>query len=260
MLNIAGQVELSDVQDNAQNVIGNAAHQETEREITEKAITLIENQDDTLPLNPDEIESVHIIMPEYGEGDKAEALKVALNTQGVEQVTGVLISETIEEAEKTSIDSAQTIIVGTAATEPSPVEDNGDSFRTALERLSNHSNSLVFNVLERQKTEEVDDNQFAYNMMKYAMDNQKRVIHLTLRAPYDVVNFDDVSHSAIATYNYYGIDEQGNDLGANVMESVAETILGTLNPNGRLPVQIFEQNEDGSMGDLKHPIGHGLNY
>ena len=44
------------------------------------------------------------------------------------------------------------------------------------------------------------------------------------------------------------------------MESVAETILGTLNPNGRLPVQIFEQNEDGSMGDLKHPIGHGLNY
>ena len=260
VLNIAGQVELSDVQDNAQNVIGNAAHQETEREITEKAITLIENQDDTLPLNPDEIESVHIIMPEYGEGDKAEALKVALNTQGVEQVTGVLISETIEEAEKTSIDSAQTIIVGTAATEPSPVEDNGDSFRTALERLSNHSNSLVFNVLERQKTEEVDDNQFAYNMMKYAMDNQKRVIHLTLRAPYDVVNFDDVSHSAIATYNYYGIDEQGNDLGANVMESVAETILGTLNPNWRLPVQIFEQNEDGSMGDLKHPIGHGLNY
>jgi beta-N-acetylhexosaminidase len=37
-------------------------------------------------------------MPDYGEGDKAKALKAALNEQGVTQVTGVLISETTVDA------------------------------------------------------------------------------------------------------------------------------------------------------------------
>ena len=267
LLNTGGEQDLAEIQENARNLIGNEQHQAIEKDITDKAMTLIANEENKLPLSADAIGKVHIIMPDYGEGNKSEALEVALKAQGVTDVSSVLIADTDEDTEKSNIDNADTIIIGTAATEPSPVEDNGDIL-SRINKLSASSinGSLVFNVDEpiiqaKAYEEEIDDNQFAFNMMKYAYDsNIKTVIHLTLRAPYDVVNFAQVSHSAIATYNYYGTDEKGVDLGANVMDSVASIILGDLNPSGKLPVNIFEQNDDGSMGDLKYAIGHGLSY
>ncbi|WP_370577296.1 glycoside hydrolase family 3 N-terminal domain-containing protein [Photobacterium sp. BZF1] len=266
LLNTGGEQDLAEIQENARNVIGNEQHQAIEKEITDQAMTLIANDQNRLPLGTDTIGKVHIIMPDYGEGNKSEALETALQAQGVADVSGVLIANTDEETEKTNIDNADTIIIGTAATEPSPVEDNGDTLSHINKRSASSINgSLVFNVDEpiiqaMTYEEEIDDNQFAFNMMAHAYNTGKNVIHLTLRAPYDTVNFEQVSHSTIATYNYYGTDEKGVDLGANVMDSVASIILGNLNPSGKLPVNIFEQNDDGSMGELKYPIGHGLSY
>ncbi|MBY5945957.1 glycoside hydrolase family 3 protein [Photobacterium rosenbergii] len=266
LLNTGGEQDLAEIQENARNVIGNEQHQAIEKDITDQAITLIANDNNRLPLGSDAIGKVHIIMPDYGEGNKSEALETALKTQGVADVSGVLIANTDEETEKTNIDNADTIIIGTAATEPSPVEDNGDTLSHINKRsVSSINGSLVFNVDEpviqaMAYEDEIDDNQFAFNMMAHAYNTGKNVIHLTLRAPYDTVNFEQVSHSTIATYNYYGTDEKGVDLGANVMNSVASIILGNLNPSGKLPVNIFEQNDDGSMGELKYPIGHGLSY
>ncbi|MCG9596285.1 glycoside hydrolase family 3 protein [Vibrio sp. Isolate25] len=262
ILNHNGAQLLTDIQSQAQEIIGNDEHQAIEKDITDKAMTLITNEGDLLPLPAHSIGKVHIIMPDAGEGDEAEALKAALIEHGVTNVSGVIIANTLEEIEKRKIDDADTIIVGTSATEATPVEDNGDYGVSNNKLAQANSGSLVFNVNETQSKVEVDNNQFAYNMMDYAYNHakDKNVIHLTMRAPYDEITFDEVSHSTIATYNYYGVDDNGVDLGANAMDAAARVILGDLNPAGKLPVNIFEQNEDGEMGDLKYEIGHGLSY
>ncbi|USD35369.1 beta-hexosaminidase [Vibrio coralliilyticus] len=267
ILNHNGAQPLTDIQSQAQEIIGNDEHQAIEKNITEKSVTLISNQkygSPMLPLDKDAIGKVHVLMPapeisESSDGSKEKALEAALKQYGVTEVTTGQIGGRLLEIDTNYIDNADTVIVGTLATNPTPVGDQGH-YAGKNKTATNDSRSLVFNEVNPFCDGCFDKNEIAYNAMQYAHEQNKNVIHLTLRAPYDVVNYEDVSHSAIATYNFYGTNADGEDLGANAMDAAARVILGDLNPAGKLPVNIFEQNEDGEMGDLKYEIGHGLSY
>lgn len=248
------------IKQQAHHTIGKSEHKIIQKNITEQAITLIRNTEfgssKSLPVAEEITSKVHVIMPNYGEGDKAKTLKNELVEHGFEYVSASLMSQTTKEDEQQIIDESDIIIIGTASTKPSPVENNGDV------RFDHYNlqRSLVFNANNFNDNTVLDEYKFAYELMEYAFKRGKNVIHVTLRAPYDIVNFEKVSHSAIATYNYYGQDNNGKDLGSNVMNAVAKIISGQLEPKGKLPVNIYHQNEDGSLGDLRYKIGHGLTY
>ncbi|MEE6296743.1 glycoside hydrolase family 3 N-terminal domain-containing protein [Georgenia wangjunii] len=70
------------------------------------------------------------------------------------------------------------------------------------------------------------------------------VIHVPVRNPYDVSWA--AADAQIATYSYQ----------APSLSSLADAVLGEVNPSGRLPVNIPTADGSGVM----HPIGYGLGY
>jgi beta-N-acetylhexosaminidase len=90
------------------------------------------------------------------------------------------------------------------------------------------------------------------------MKQNKQTILLSMRAPYDVVHFDDVAQATLLSYNYYGYANSG--LRSLSMPAVVDVIMGKIQPVGRLPVTIYEQNEQGALGNIAYPYGFGLTY
>ena len=74
----------------------------------------------------------------------------------------------------------------------------------------------------------------------------KPVVVIAVRDPYDIAWFPQAT-TYLATYSYT----------AEALRSAAGTLYGELNPAGRLPVTIPEQDKPGTA---LYPFGHGLSY
>ncbi len=264
-----GATSLADIQENARSVIGNAEHKSIEKQLTEQSITLIKN-DYFLPATTGDLGKIHILTPW---GEQGNALGMRFKELGVQDVTNVKFSATDWETEKVAIAEADTIIVGTLSTAPSPVEEGiPTTFREKPflpyyqpPSWQTGTGSLVFNVAEDKKNTQtplnlsgITDAQFARYALEEAKALGKKTILISLRAPYDVVHYDDVADAVLASYSYYGYDY--GYLRGPSMPTVVDTIMGLINPQGKLPVTVKEQHEDGSLGEVAYPLHFGLSY
>ncbi|MCL1126579.1 glycoside hydrolase family 3 protein [Shewanella surugensis] len=278
--NILHQTKTTDIEDKiiiAKAIIGSEQHKAIEQDITQKSITLIKNVK-LLPLRSEsQLGHIHILTPWDEQG---EAMQRRFNELGIEHVSHQKLSNTSWKNEKKNIDNADTIIVATLSNAPSPVEKNGDLDDTTQpnnvminkKAPMNIIGSLVFNEdipytaassnIKQNKINsqdaQISDQQFARYALEEATKQGKQTILLSLRAPYDVVHFDDVAQAVLASYNYYGYANGG--LRSLSMPAIVDVIMGLYAPVGRLPVTIHEQNDQGELGNIAYPYGFGLSY
>ena len=248
--------------------IGTPDNKALESEIVNKSITLLKNEASLLPLQLGR-NNIHIITPL---AEQTDALRMRFHQLGHASVTGAHIANTTFEDQQAAVDAAEIVIIGSNSTAPMPLVINGDphtSFATQKFALDPRAagetgrRSLVYNVegdrFDRSQVNKLrsvgSDNQFMRYVIEYAKSNNKKIIHITLRAPHDVVNFDDLADVTLATYSYMGYAQF---LRGPSLPAVVDVILGRTPALGKLPVNIWNLNPDGSLGSLKYARGFGL--
>ncbi|MDN7673563.1 glycoside hydrolase family 3 N-terminal domain-containing protein [Burkholderia oklahomensis] len=261
--------------------IGGPAHRAVERDIAQKSITLLRNENGTLPLQA-QGRRIFILTPW---GEQAEAMRRRFAELGHPLVTGAKLSAITWPEQQQAIDAADIVIVGTLSTGVTPVEHNGDPNArvappaAALMRQTAPANgqeegSVIFDHVENADSNAgagtdvrtrrsvlavavPSEAQQMRDAMDYAKARRKTVIHVTMRAPYDVISYDDVADATLATYAYYGYE---GGLRGPSLPAVVDAMLGVERPVGKLPVAIHALNADGSTGPLRYPRGFGLQY
>jgi len=255
--------------------IGNPEHRAVERAIAQNSITLLRNTNRTLPLQAHG-KKIFILTPWC---EQAEAMRLRFAELGYPLVTGAKFSDLTVEDLTVRIDAADIVIIGTMSTGVTPVERNGDPnnsvqimrqqpeiFPSTI-RPGRFTNSLVFNVLEDQPASDnlavnmltavPNEAQQMRDAMVYAKSSQKKVIHVTLRAPYDIINYDDLADATLASYAYYGYEA---GLRGPSLPVLVDVMLNVQRPVGKLPFNVFALNADGALGLLRYPRGFGLQY
>jgi beta-N-acetylhexosaminidase len=264
ILNFNDSESLEDRYELMENTIGSTKHRDIEKEIAQKSLTLVQNNNETLPMTTGELGKIHILTPW---GEQGTALRMGFEELGVQpsNISNVKFSQTNWNDQVPNIDAADTIIVGSLSSGISPVEINGDpnspavkAFSTFAQDLLPLSGSLVFNVENEQApvpfSTTISNAQFARYALEYAKEKGKKTILLSLRAPYDTASYYDTADVMIATYNYYGYD-YGYLRGPSLIE-VPKVILGTLPAQGKLPVSVNKIDPDGNLGEVLFEYGH----
>lgn len=233
--------------DQAKAVVGSSANRELEREIAAKAVTVVKNENEVLPLNVTENSKVLMMCP-Y-DNEKAQmimgwnrAKEAGLIPAGAE-VKVVRFSDADladPAAVQADIDWADTIIV--------------------------HS--------EISKVSRVTDNHWLYagpdTFVNYAKENGKTAIVISVDKPYDV-QFYDKADAIMAVYGCKGSSVDVTEAivggvtgseaayGPNIIAGI-EVTLGVFGASGKLPVSIPKLEGTSYSDQIVYKRGYGLTY
>lgn len=118
------------------------------------------------------------------------------------------------------------MIVGSQAVGVSPVENNGQASGANGTGDTAHIAAII----------------------DYAHRQQKKIVLLLMRSPYDIIHFDGKTDAIVATYAYYGLDN-GVRRG-ELLFAAARALVGELKPSGKLPVNIYNVDPQGAITDI----------
>lgn len=230
--------------DQAKAVVGSQANRELEREIAAKAVTVVKNENEVLPLNVTENSKVLMMCP-Y-DNEKAQmimgwnrAKEAGLIPAGAE-VKVVRFSSAELAAVQSDIDWADTIIV--------------------------HS--------EISNVSRVTGNHWLYagpdTFVNYAKENGKTAIVISVDKPYDV-QFYDKADAIMAVYGCKGSSVDVTEAlvggvtgseaayGPNIIAGI-EVTLGVFGASGKLPVSIPKLEGTSYSDQIVYKRGYGLTY
>ncbi|MCR5142936.1 MAG: glycoside hydrolase family 3 C-terminal domain-containing protein [Ruminococcus sp.] len=226
----------------AKLIVGSAEHREKALEIAEKAVTLVKNDDDLLPL------------------DTADGTKIAYfyPYDNVENT----IYYALDKLKKDGT------IAGEIATDC--ICHQGHNAAEYEENVKDCD--AVILAFEMYSAATIDKNNtrgwqaaFADDLIELAHANGKKVVFLSANIPYDVARFQDAD-AIVAAYNADGMDELPVDgqenpaYGVNYPAALI-TIFGGNSPTGRLPVDIYAVDENSQYTDeILYGLGYGLEY
>ncbi|MBC8015394.1 MAG: glycoside hydrolase family 3 C-terminal domain-containing protein, partial [Sporomusaceae bacterium] len=190
----------------AQSTVGSKEHKAQERKLAYEAVTLLKNEECTLPLTAKGDSKIVVAAPRQEIMNvMGEAVLTHMKASGYQDVKSTAISyENIGEmttAQKKMIDESDTIILATysfALASRTPEQTAADGFAAAL--------------------------------TQYADLAKKKVIVISMGTTYDILYLQ----GAKAYLAVYGPNS------ANIQAGMA-AVFGSLNPSGRLPVPIQDQ-------------------
>ncbi len=233
-------------------------HRKTADDIARQSITLLRNEKNTLPLK-DKTKHIFILTPWK---EQAEAMRNQFEEQGFHNIKiGSLDMSWAEQQE--AVKDVDIVVVGTHNPWLTPVDNTNGSTDTSpsadLPVPDSITGSLVYNVAEdlpaakNRYSGATTDAQRLHNLMKFAHTNQqKTVIHVSMRSPYDIISYSDFADASLATYSYHA---KGGSLAAAV-----DVMLGQ-KPVGRLPIDIRDPSRKGDpLGTVRFMRGAGLKY
>lgn len=212
--------------------VGSEANKLEEKKVADASITLIENQNNVLPVDPSEASNILVISDE----DSRNAL-VTKYLNVVKQETGnhpMFISE-----QKAAL-----------------MEDN-------LNENELRSTIVKSDLIIMSTYNLMDTAANAQKIVDIANAEGKKLVMISTRNPYDIAHVDGVQAN-IAIYGITGFDVTNNDrnsLEANISSGIRTLFLNPqtglpLNaPTGTLPVDVKNDN-----GDVIYPFGHSVNY
>ncbi|TKI05914.1 glycoside hydrolase family 3 protein [Martelella alba] len=203
-----------------------------EKYIADHSVTLLKNSGAILPLVKKDI-PLYLLMPWNEQG---EALQNVLTANGFSAVRRGRTDDVPWQTQQREIEHCAMLIIGSLSMRASPVESNAATDQT-------HTRTLTAD-------------QAIQRAIAYARRQRKKIVFLSLRAPYDVVNYLDSVDAVLATYSYYG-EENGEIRGCS-LHSAAEIIAGKLPPRGQLPVDIYNIDAQGHAAQLRFARGFGL--
>ena len=231
--------------EHAQAAVGNAENREAEREMAASAVTVVRNENNTLPLSVHENSKVLFAVP-Y-ENEKAQTImgwnrakEAGLIPDGAQAKAVRFDKETTIDTYKAELDWADTIIFNSEVSRAEKM--NGGSWESAY-------------ILEA---------------IEYAEGLGKTTIVQSVDKPYDVQSYP-VADAVLAVYGCKGsgidptealvggITESETACGPNIIAGV-EVVLGVYGAKGTLPVNIPKFSEGTYTPEILFERGYGLTY
>jgi beta-N-acetylhexosaminidase len=265
------EVSLSQKIMQAQKRFANPNQRALESAVTDAAITLVQNNNQVLPLQLLPTARIHILTPwqEQGAGIAHEIARLQTQQQlpAGAQVDYVKMADTNWDAEKVAIDHADIVIVGDSTTFSTPLANNN---LRAVPHAQPQDTLALPDILPgdeagmsptKKSLLAVDaalpEAQFAYQALQYAKAQGKKTLFISLLAPYDLPNYKDVADVLLAGYDFYGYlgdATSGYNRGPS-MPALTRIIFGISPPKGKLPINIPNPS---NMAEIVYPRGFGL--
>lgn len=225
---------------NATEIVGSEMNRANEREISNHAVTLIENTQAALPIQPEADDHVLFITadPNQVPGTEFSIERMRLEESLSSDFTYEVLTYN-EESQFTdfadAISQASHVVVYTSMVDESSLA--ADNFRTAIPQ----------------------------EIFTYAKEQGIPTVQVSINKPYDAVNFTD-NDAILISYGYNGMDptEGGQEpiasFGPNI-PAVVEVVFGVTSseegPTGQLPVDL-PVIEDGVLSptEVAYPVGY----
>ncbi len=227
----------------AKAVVGSKENHDKELEIAEKAVTLVKNDNDTLPLRMRENEKIMYFYPFDGEQNTMTFALGRLKAQGIVPESVTADCHTVKER---------------------PAAEYADDIADC---------AAVILAVETYKTQNMDATSqrgwqavFADELISTAHALGKKVVLLSMHMPYDAARYS-AADAVLCAYcgqdmpviptSYNG---ETKAYGVNYPAALI-TVFGGSSPTGTLPVELPEYIDGaGYTGTIIYPAGHGLNY
>lgn len=207
---------------------------ELEKDIADRSITAVINRQSVLPLKDKTLR--YFILTPWGE--QAKGIAAVMTLEGYQNIVTAKETELNDAQVREHIDGCDVFLLGTLSTSFTPVEQDG---------------------VVNDRTKDNNDSNRYPSWLRYAAGLGKKRVHLSLRAPYDIVSYAGDVDAAVATYSYYGYDSgiwRGHS-----MISLAEVLMGKLTPQGKLPVNVWHDYDvKTNTGTVAFPRGFGLSW
>lgn len=229
--------------ENALAVVGSAENHEAEDDIATKAITVLKNDNNTLPFKPQENQKVVFVTAYSNETPNCEyAMSKLIAKNAVPNVTYETYyyndGGSTQDEILTAISTADFVITLTEMN--SSTDITPDSTSTAVPKA----------------------------ILNYTKENNIKCAMISVGKPYDTANYTDASALLVA-YGCNGMDYSDTDgslpasytYGPNIISAI-EVAFGYKTPYGTLPVDVPRIRDDGTMdtSQLAFKKGDGLLY
>lgn len=215
------------------NDVALSAHK-LEKRIADRSITVVINRHSLLPLKDKALR--YFILTPWGE--QAKGIANVMAQEGYQNVVAAKEMELSDDQVRAHIADCDVFLLGTLSTRFTPAEQDG--VITSATGASNDSSPYL-------------------GWLKYAAEQGKKRVNLSLRAPYDIVNYAADVEAAVATYSYYGYDS-GVWRGPSMI-SLAQVLTGKITPHGKLPVNTWHDYDvETNTGKIAFPRGTGLSW
>lgn len=210
------------------------AEQNLEKLIADRSITVVINRESALPLE-DVTLRYFILTPAKGQAD---GISVVMRHHGYQHVVAANEQDASQAEILQHIAACDVFLIGTASTSFVPTAKEED----VTFRQNNHTR-----------------NKHYADWLHYATALGKVRIHLSLRAPYDIVNYSNCVDAAVASYSYLGYENE--TWRGPSMASLAKVLMGKLAPKGKLPVNTWHDYDvDTNSGTVAYPKGFGESW
>jgi beta-N-acetylhexosaminidase len=223
--------------ENALEVVGSKQHQAIEKKITADTVTLLKNEDKTLPFKPKKNDKVVVFAPNEDQvlamKTKIAALVASKKIKPVDVQGFTFANKTFDDSMKKAIDEAKYVITGSYVVKNDPAVNDGVIDDTVID------SSKWATVVPRA-------------IMNYAQGKNKENVIISLRNPYDVANFSEAD-ALLAVYGFKGYSN-GRYNQPNIPAGI-DVIFGQEKTAGKLPVDIPSVTD--STKTL-FPYGYGL--
>lgn len=239
----------------AKTIVGSKEHHDKELEVAERGITLLKNDDNTLPLKLEENEKVAYFYPYAGEENTMTFALDRLKADGI--IPDSVTAECRAFTENSASDDYDGITNDVAGYEELIKSCKAVIIATETYRTSN---------MDRTDPTRAWQAVFSDEMTALAHRNGIKVVHLSMHLPYDAVRYTDADALLCA---YCGQDmpviptEYNGDTqtyGVNYPAALI-TVFGGSTPTGKLPVDLPEYIEGaGYTDEIVFPIGYGLTF
>lgn len=234
---------LEDKVDSALKVVGNKDHFDKQREITQKAITVTKNLNDTLPLYPNAGEKVLIYTPYENEISGFKYGFEKLQDEGV-------------------IDKKVTLDVFSFEN----YKENPKEVEEVIKQYAKDYDYII-GVSEIARAGQLNKDdwlaQIPDMLSTYAKENKKKSTIISIGKPYDLDRYKN-SDAHVLVYGSKGMDptEKGKEptktFGPNIPFSL-DIVFGKVASKGKLPVDVPVLTENYEYKDeIAYKIGYGL--
>jgi beta-N-acetylhexosaminidase len=167
------QVPVEQKVENAIRVVGNPVHQAIEKNMAEKAVTLLKNENHMLPFKAKKDNKVLVFAPFQDQVDSVKMTIESLKANGkLKDVTvaGMTFSNRLfDETAKAAIDAADYIITGSYVVKSDPAVND-----EVIDDTARDSSKWA--------------TAFPRAVMKYSQEKNKNIVMMSLRNPYDAAN------------------------------------------------------------------------
>ncbi|QHJ92998.1 Beta-hexosaminidase [Bacillus subtilis] len=222
----------------AQKIVGSKRHLKAEKKIAEKAVTVLKNEQHTLPFKPKKGSHILIVAPyEEQTASIEQTIHDLIKRKKIKPVSvdKMNFANQVFNAEHAKqVKKADYIITGSYVVKNDPVVNDG----VIDDTISDSSKWATV---------------FPRAVMKAALQHNKPFVLMSLRNPYDAANFEEAK-ALIAVYGFKGY-ANGRYLQPNIPAGVM-AIFGQAKPKGTLPVDIPSVTKP---GNTLYPFGYGLN-